>query len=63
MDNQQPIGVILLQDEPVGHVAVKWLGWLIVMILFVIILIWFAKYFEKPYCDFDQYRFKPPDKK
>ena len=61
--DKQPVGVILLQDEPTGHVAVKWLGWIIVMMLFVIILVWFAKYFEKPYCDFGPYGHLPPGEK
>jgi hypothetical protein len=47
----KPISVIFLNSEPDELVVLKWLGWLVVMVLFVLMLIWFGKYFYNPVCD------------
>ena len=54
MDKQDPIqsGLVLLQDEADELILIKWLAWLVVMVLFVMILIWFTGYFETEVCDF-----------
>jgi hypothetical protein len=49
------IGLVLLEDEPFDETINKWLAWVTVMIIFVIIIIWFSKYFETHYCDFRKY--------
>jgi hypothetical protein len=36
-------GVIILHNEPDGNVLAKWLAWLMVMIIFVIVLLWYVK--------------------
>ena len=45
MDQLEPI--ILLEDEPITSVLGKWLAWMLVMIIFVMILIYFSNYFAK----------------
>lgn len=45
MDSLEPI--ILLEDEPLDSVLGKWLSWMLVMIIFVMILIYFSNYFAK----------------
>lgn len=51
MAQSEPRRILLVQDEPNKNVLVKWIGWIITMTLFIVILLWFMKYFEKPYCD------------
>ncbi len=36
-------GVVLIDDEPLNSVLIKWFGWLIVMILFICILVKISK--------------------
>ena len=46
----EPVGIILLQEEPEMHILIKWLAWIIVMVVFVLILISVSKYFASPTC-------------
>ena len=41
------VPVILLEEEPLSSVLGKWLAWMLVMVLFVVILIYFSNYFAK----------------
>ena len=50
--DRNTVGVVLLKDEDPYDVAGKWLAWLTIMILFVVILVWFTRYFEPKECDF-----------
>jgi hypothetical protein len=50
MDNT--VGVVVLMDEHSLDVTGKLLAWIMIMILFVIILIWFTRYFESKECEF-----------
>lgn len=40
--------IILLEDEPIAAVTIKWLAWLLVMTIFMMALIYFSNYFA---CD------------
>jgi membrane protein CcdC involved in cytochrome C biogenesis len=46
------VGVVMLVDEHPLDVAGKLLAWITMMILFVIILVWFTRYFESKECEF-----------
>ena len=39
--------VILIEPEPLKGWAGRWLGWMVVLILFVVALIYFSNYFAK----------------
>jgi hypothetical protein len=54
VDNSlEPVGVILLKDEPEEMVLIKFIAWLIVMVLFIAILIIVSGYFSNKKCDMD----------
>lgn len=44
----RPIGVVVMKDEPTELILIKFLGWIIVMTLFVILLISVSDYFKNP---------------
>ena len=46
VDMPDPVGVILMKDEPDEYVVIKFIGWLIVMVLFVMVLLIFSDYFN-----------------
>jgi ATP-dependent Zn protease len=52
--DKEPVAIILLNEEPVEHVMLKWVSWLCVMVLFVMMMLWFVRYFESPECEFPQ---------
>lgn len=39
--------VVLLENEPLGAILQKWLGWIIVMVIFVMIVINLSHYFSR----------------
>ncbi len=39
--------VILLEDEPLSNALCKWAGWMVVMIIFMMSLIYFSNYFAR----------------
>lgn len=45
MSEQEIRATILLEEEPMERVLVKWLAWMLVMIVFVMLLIYFSDYF------------------
>jgi hypothetical protein len=45
--NDEPQGILLIQDEPEGFVLTKWFAWMSVMVVFVLILIYFTSSFAK----------------
>jgi hypothetical protein len=51
MPNEIAPGILLLHDEEPDKVAVKYVAWLAVMILFVFVIIWFGKVLHRPGCD------------
>lgn len=46
VQQNQPVGIIRLQDEPEELILIKFVGWLIVMILFVAVLFMFSEKFN-----------------
>ena len=46
-------GIILFQPESEGTTMVKWIGWIIVMCLIVMVFIWYGFYFDHYKCDLD----------
>jgi hypothetical protein len=47
-------GIILFEHEPETITFAKWVGWIIVMVLIVMVFIWFGFYFNKYECDLDR---------
>ena len=39
--------VILLEDEPLSSALCKWAGWMAVMVIFIMCLIYFSCYFAR----------------
>lgn len=48
--------VILLEDEPLSDMMCKWAGWMTVMVIFAMSLIYFSNYFARgAECFTDEY--------
>ena len=48
---EQPKGLIIIAEEHTNHVVVKYVGWLAIMVIFVLFLLWFSKFFAHPECN------------
>ena len=53
-DHNEINGMIYLVDEKPEHVAIKYIIWLTIMILFVLVLMWFTS-INKQKCNYDVY--------
>ena len=50
--DKNPIGMIFIKDEPFIDQCSKFMIWLGVLIIFVLLIIHVSKYFENKECDF-----------
>jgi hypothetical protein len=40
-------GIILFDEEPITSILSKWMAWMLVMVIFVMVLIYFSNYFAR----------------
>jgi hypothetical protein len=53
MEDHNPIGLIYLNEEPEELIIKKWIAWIIVMALFIIIVLVTIGYFDTTVCPID----------
>ena len=51
----EPVGKLYLFDEPEHKVVTKYLAWVVVMVLFVLMILWYYSTYKQKRCSYAVY--------